>query len=220
MRVEDSLERIKNNRTPLIIGITGGSGSGKTTLAHNLLNHFGKEICSLLAQDSYYIDQSHLFDEDGGSVNFDHPDSLDFKLLAEHLSKLKRFLPIEVPLYDFPTHTRSKKTLQFNPVPLILLDGTLILTQPNIQTHLDFSVFVKTSETVRFERRLFRDTQERGREASGVKKQFSLQVKPMHDRFVEPSQDNANLVCSGEASLEMISHEVISKIKNFLLQNK
>lgn len=181
---------------PRLIGVAGGSGSGKTTFARQLLERLGSERCAVLCQDSYYIDQSARFTGDG-SVNFDHPDSLDFPLMARHLAALKAGQGVEVPIYDFPTHTRRPETQPFPARPVIVIDGILILTQPPIRAQLDASVFVETEEKLRFERRLARDVRERGRQPEGVRRQFELQVKPMHDRFVEPSRAHADRVISG-----------------------
>jgi uridine kinase len=180
-----------------IVGISGGSGSGKTTFAHALQAHLGAD-CAILSQDHYYIDQSARFRGDGENVNFDHPDALDFPLLARHLAALRLGQAIEVPIYDFVTHKRLPRTQPFAAMPVVLLDGTLILSQPAILEQLDSSIFIETCERVRFERRLARDIAERGREREGVIKQFTRQVKPMHDAFVEPSKREARHVLSGE----------------------
>lgn len=194
-----------------VIGISGGSGSGKTTIAQHLNQSLGSRS-ALLFQDSYYIDQSHRFDGDGGTVNFDHPESLEFSLLTKHLKELKQGLPIEVPQYDFSTHSRLTKTVNFKPVNFVILDGTLLLSQKNIREQIDLNVFVTTSEQLRYSRRLERDVAERGRTPEGVKKQFLLQVKPMHDEFVEPSKVFAQLLLSGEGDL----NDALSKILNSL----
>lgn len=173
---------------PYIIGVAGGSGSGKTFFARELQKALGDEKCTILYQDNYYIDQSHRFDGDGGSVNFDHPESLDFKLLAEGLNALKNNKSIRVPLYDFATHTRKKETIECAPKKIILVDGILILDSALVRAELDEALFFDTPEELRYKRRLDRDVHERGRTAEGVKKQFDLQVRPMHDQFVEPSK--------------------------------
>lgn len=173
---------------PYIIGVAGGSGSGKTYFARELQKILGDELSAIVYQDNYYIDQSHRFDGDGGSVNFDHPESLDFDLLARDLGKLKKGESIDVPIYDFATHTRKKETLKYNPKKIILVDGILILDSHVVRDQLDEAVFFDTPEELRFKRRLERDVQERGRSAEGVKKQFEKQVRPMHDQFVEPSK--------------------------------
>jgi len=182
-----------------IIGISGGSGSGKTTFSRLLAEKLGTDTCGIIAQDSYYIDQSAHFKGDGENVNFDHPSALDFPLLAVHLQALKRGEPVAVPIYDFVTHTRSPETTPFPARRILILDGTLILSQPPIRALLDISLFIRTSEQVRFDRRYHRDLVERGRQPEGIRKQFFRQVKPMHDEFVEPSAAHASAVISGEA---------------------
>ncbi len=192
---------LANRSSPLCVGIAGGSGSGKTTLAELLHEYGGLEHSILLLQDSYYRDQSHLFDEDGGKVNFDHPSSLDFPLLAQHLETLRNGKPIEMPIYDFSTHKRLTRTIPVQPKPLIIVDGILILDSEIVRTKFDHSIFVTAKEETRFKRRLERDVRERGRTPDGVEKQFLKQVKPMHDQFVEPSQKHAHFLANGEAWL-------------------
>lgn len=179
---------------PYIIGVAGGSGSGKTFFARELQKILGDDQCTIIYQDNYYIDQSHRFDGDGGSVNFDHPDSLDFELLAQGLAELKKGNPIKVPLYEFSNHTRKIETIDCHPRKIILVDGILILDSKVVRAQLDEALFFDTPEELRFERRLDRDVHERGRTAEGVKKQFDLQVKPMHNQFVEPSKVHAQTI--------------------------
>lgn len=175
----------------LIIGIAGGSGSGKTTFATKLREKIGKENSDVLGQDSYYIDQSHRFDHDGGSVNFDHPNSLEFSLMASQLKELKIHKSVEIPIYDFATHKRLAKTNRLNPHKIIFVDGILIFSQPDVVDCLDYKIFIDCAEDLRFSRRLNRDVAERGRTPEGVRAQFYAQVKPMHDEFVEPSKNVA-----------------------------
>jgi uridine kinase len=179
---------------PYIIGVSGGSGSGKTYFAKELQRLLGDAVCSIIYQDNYYIDQSHRFDGDGGSVNFDHPNSLDFDLLAEGLFHLKNGKSIEVPIYEFATHKRIDKTINCSPRKIILVDGILILDSAVVRAQLDEAIFFDTPEELRYQRRLDRDVKERGRTPEGVKKQFDLQVRPMHDQFVQPSKDHAQTV--------------------------
>lgn len=191
-----------------IIGIAGGSGSGKTTLANWLVKYFGPERTGIISQDSYYHDQSARFDHDGGSVNFDHPSALDFELMAAHLEELISDEPIDIPVYDFVTHSRMAQTIWFPPREIILLDGTLILSVSFLRELFDASIFVATDEDVRFERRLRRDTTERGRTPEGVKEQFFRQVKPMHDKYVNPSQEYADLVLNGEEPIANLIQQI------------
>ncbi|WP_374033550.1 uridine kinase [Bdellovibrio bacteriovorus] len=179
---------------PHIIGVAGGSGSGKTHFAKELQQLLGEDNCSIIYQDNYYIDQSAKFDGDGGSVNFDHPSSLDFGLLAEGLRALKSGQSLKIPIYDFVTHSRKKETLLGEPKKVIIIDGILILHSQEVRLELDEAIFFDTPEELRFERRLKRDVHERGRTPEGVRRQFELQVRPMHNQFVEPSKDHAHTV--------------------------
>jgi uridine kinase len=179
---------------PYVIGVAGGSGSGKTYFAKALQSILGDDLSAIIFQDNYYIDQSHRFDGDGGSVNFDHPSSLDFNLLASGLEQLKLNKAIEVPIYDFSTHKRLSKTLNYKPRKVILVDGILILDSKVVLDQLDEAIFFETPEDIRYARRLDRDVHERGRTPEGVKKQFDLQVRPMHEQFVEPSKQYAKTI--------------------------
>lgn len=176
-----------------ILGVAGGSGSGKTYFAKELQIALG-EHATIVYQDNFYIDQSHRFDHDGGSVNFDHPDSLDLKLLAKCLSELKKGQATQIPVYDFKTHTRNRETLSVGPAKIVIVDGILIFHPDYLRVQFDEMIFFDTPESLRFERRLERDVHERGRTPDGVKAQFLRQVKPMHDQFVEPSKAFANVV--------------------------
>lgn len=176
-----------------ILGVAGGSGSGKTYFAKALTEALG-EKATIVYQDNFYIDQSHRFDHDGGSVNFDHPESLELTLLAKCLSELKSGKPTEIPVYDFKTHTRQGTTLRVPPTNIIIVDGILIFHPDYLRNQFDEMIFFDTPESLRFERRLERDVVERGRTVEGVKAQFLRQVKPMHDEFVEPSKLHAHTI--------------------------
>lgn len=179
---------------PFIVGVAGGSGSGKTYFARELVQTLGPDVCEIVYQDNFYIDQSHKFDYDGGSVNFDHPDSIDFSCLADCLSQLKSGKPTEIPVYDFATHKRQKHTLRIEAKPVILVDGILIFHADPVRQIFDDLIFFDTPEELRFQRRLDRDVKERGRTPEGVRNQFEAQVKPMHDQFVQPSKVHARTI--------------------------
>lgn len=196
-------------KTLTILGVAGGSGSGKTTFARKLHESLPEGMSAILAQDHYYIDQSHRFDGDGGAVNFDHPESLDFDLLRLHLDELKQNRTIQVPQYDFKTHTRLQVTQPFAPVKLVIVDGILLLSQPQIREALCVSVFVDTPEATRFERRLKRDVEERGRTPEGVTKQYQKQVLPMHNMFVEPSKQFADHLVKTQEHFDQLLQEMI-----------
>lgn len=181
-------------KRPIFIAITGGSGSGKTTLAGRLKDFLGPDQAEILSQDAYYHDQSQNFDEDGGSVNFDHPSALDFDLMIKQLDDLALEKSVELPIYDYATHSRKKETQFWAPKPVVLLDGTLLLGQTEIRKRVNYSLFLEVNEKTRFERRLKRDVEQRGRTPEGVTKQFLSQVKPMHDQFVEPSKLYADFI--------------------------
>jgi len=201
-----------------ILGIAGGSCSGKTTLTQYVKEAFG-EKANVLAQDNFYIDQSHRFDRDGGSVNFDHPSSIDFSLMGECIKGLKAGKDVAIPVYDFATHTRAKETHNVESRSLIIIDGTLILSQDVVSNLLDASFFMDTPEDIRFQRRLDRDTRERGRTEQGVKDQFYKQVKPMHDEWVGPSKSLATHVFSGDMKFPTDSalNTILENIKKRLL---
>lgn len=193
----------------LIIGVAGGSGSGKTTFSRMLQANLGDHFCGLLHQDSYYRDMHEYFDHDGGRVNFDHPDSVEFELLVRHLKDMKEGHDIRVPLYDFTTHRRRFESMNFPVRPVIILDGILLLTQSELRPLLDFAYFIDTQEDLRFQRRLQRDVRERGRTPDGVREQFFNHVKPMHDLFVDPSRKFADKVVSGEKSFGPVIEEIV-----------
>lgn len=203
---------------PHIIGVAGGSGSGKTYFAKELQKMLGSDNCSILYQDNYYIDQSARFDGDGGSVNFDHPLALDFPLLARGIQTLKMGQPLHVPIYDFVTHSRKSDTLLERPKKVIIVDGILILHSHEVRSELDEAVFFDTPEHVRFQRRLHRDVHERGRTPEGVKKQFELQVRPMHDEFVEPSKQHAQTVVTDCGDYHAILLKISQRLQNTLCQ--
>lgn len=202
---------IKQNS--FILGVAGGSGSGKTFFAQKLQALLGLEMCEIISQDNFYIDQSQNFDFDGGSVNFDHPDSIDFVLLIQQLKELKNGNSVQIPVYDFITHKRKSETILIQPKPLIILDGILILHPVDLRRIFDETLFFETPENLRFQRRLHRDVKERGREAEGVRHQFLMQVKPMHDQFVEPSKINSNSIIKETEEFDKILADYYFQIK-------
>lgn len=199
----------QNTSSVLIIGVAGGSGSGKTTFSRMLQANLGDNFCGLLHQDSYYRDMHEYFDRDGGRVNYDHPDSVEFELLVRHLKALKAGEDLQVPIYDFTSHTRLFEAAPFPCRPVIILDGILLLTQSDLRPLLDFAFFIETQEDLRFQRRLQRDVRERGRTPDGVREQFFNHVKPMHDLFVDPSKKFADKVISGEKSFGPVIEEIV-----------
>lgn len=198
-----------------VLAVAGGSCSGKTTFANKILDALGEENVLIVRQDSFYHDQSDKFDGDGGSVNFDHPDSLDFDLLKTSLNSLKQGKTSECPIYHFDSHSRDEKSEALPARPIVVVDGTLVLQQEILHAHMTHKVFVHACEKTRFSRRLNRDTKERGRTEDGVKKQFELQVKPMHDKFVEPSKSFADLILTPETFDEGLQN-IVKLLQDFL----
>lgn len=197
----------------LMIGVAGGSGSGKSTFCRMLQANLTESFAGILAQDFYYRDLHEYFDRDGGAVNFDHPNSIEFDLLIKHIKELRGGNDISVPKYDFASHRRLFEVSEFRCRPVVIVDGTLLLTQSEVRPLLDFAFFIDTQEDLRFQRRLARDVRERGRTSEGVREQFLRHVKPMHDLFVNPSKRFADRVISGEKSFGPVIEEIVYGLK-------
>jgi uridine kinase len=178
----------------MIIGICGGTGSGKTTIARKIIESVGRENVILIEQDSYYRNLADMPLDERHQANFDHPDSIDSEMLMNHLKRLRNGDSIEMPVYDFVSHTRSDKTDHIDPKPVALVEGILIFSEPRILSLLDVKVFVDTPDDIRFIRRLQRDITERGRTVESVITQYFTTVRPMHFEFVEPSKRSADII--------------------------
>lgn len=180
--------------SPLVIGIAGGTGSGKTTVANEILQRVGAEHIALLQHDAYYRNLNDLPPMQRAQVNFDHPDSLETNLLIEHIQQLKAGGAIELPIYDFKTHTRTSQTVHVESQPIILVEGILIFVEPVLRALFDVKIFVDTDADIRFIRRLQRDITERRRSHESVIQQYLSTVRPMHMEFVEPSKRYADVI--------------------------
>ncbi len=179
---------------PLILGIAGGSGSGKTTVVSQVVRALDPLSVSLLHHDSYYRDHPELSDAERARLNYDHPDVLESELLAAHLRDLIAGTPVEEPVYDFTTHRRTDRSRRIEPNPIVIVDGILILAEPELRDLMDIKVYVETDSDLRFIRRLVRDTGERGRSVDSVVRQYQETVRPMHLEFVEPSRRHADVI--------------------------
>ena len=202
---------------PLVIGIAGGSGSGKTTVAQEILQRVDPARIAFLQHDSYYKDLSGLPPTQRAQVNFDHPNSLETDLLAQHIAALRNGKAVEVPIYDFSTHSRTDRTFTVQPRGVILVEGILIFTESALREMFDVKIFVDTDSDIRFIRRLERDLAERGRTTESVIKQYQSTVRPMHMEFVEPSKRYADVIIPeggfNTAALDMVVARIESLLK-------
>ena len=177
----------------LVIGIAGGTGSGKTTLMDNLVRRFADQV-TVLSHDNYYRRRDDMTMEQRQNVNYDEPAALETDLMVRHLDRLRRGEAIECPVYDFTQHNRSDKTITIVPKKVIIVEGILIFENEDLRSLMDIRIFVDTDADVRLCRRIARDVGERGRTLQSVLDQYQNTVKPMHERYVEPSKKFANLV--------------------------
>ena len=227
----------------IVIGIAGGSGSGKTTLADTLVSYFGENEVSILRHDNYYKRNDDLSYEERAKLNYDHPDAFDTELLCEHIRQLKAGRPIDMPVYDYSVHNRSEKTIRIQPNPVIILEGILILAEPNNRSEktiriqpnpviilegililaeprlvelMDFKIFVDTDADERILRRIIRDVNDRGRSLDSVIRQYRETVKPMHDQFVEPSKRKANIIIPEGGRNEAAMQVIVELIRSRL----
>jgi len=179
----------------LVIGIAGGTGSGKTTVADRIARELGPERVVVLVQDNYYRDLSHLSFEERSGWNFDHPAALDAALMASQVADLKAGRAIDVPVYDYRTHTRvPDRTIHVTPRDTVIVEGILVLELDELRALMDVKLYVETDDDVRFIRRLRRDIAERGRSVESVIEQYLSTVRPMHREFVEKSRRHADLI--------------------------
>jgi len=198
-----------------IIGIAGGTGSGKTRLAKQLQEAFG-DHATLIEQDCYYKDLSHLSPEERKKKNFDHPDSLDFELLQNHLQLLKAHQSITKPTYDFKIHCRIDENTIVHPKKIIIVEGILLLSLPEIRELLDLKIYVEAEDDIRILRRLERDINERGRDLASVKEQYLSTVRPMHMQFVKPSKIHADIIIPSFGDNSQALQLIISSLKDSL----
>ena len=204
--------RLKDKAKPLVIGIAGGTASGKTTISQAIYKEIGEENITYITHDCYYHDLSHLPMSQRELANFDHPSSLDTQLLIDHIKLLKDHRPVRIPTYDYSTHSRLPGLQDAKPSPIILIEGILIFSDPNLCELMDIKIFVDTEDDIRLARRIQRDTIERGRSIEGVLNQYLTTVRPMHEQFVVPSKKNADMIVL--SGLNNVALDIIvSKLK-------
>jgi len=178
----------------LIIGIAGGTGSGKTSLVEELLTRFEKKEVSFLSQDSYYHDTSNLSHSKRTQLNFDHPDAIDFNLLVKHIEELKNGKIIQQPVYSFKEHNRTGKSIPISPNKVLLVEGILLFTHSALRKLLDVKIYVEADDDERLIRRLKRDINQRGRTLEEILNRYQKTLKPMHQQFIAPSKEFADLI--------------------------
>ncbi|HEY5688204.1 MAG TPA: uridine kinase [Yeosuana sp.] len=178
----------------LIIGIAGGTGCGKTTVVNKIINELPEGEVGVISQDSYYKDTSHLNYDERIKINFDHPRSIDFELLVEHLKALKINTPVNQPVYSFVKHNRTGDTVLTHPRKVMIVEGILIFTNPELREMFDIKLFVHADTDERLIRRLKRDISERGRDLDEVLSRYQMTLKPMHDQFIEPMKEYADMI--------------------------
>jgi uridine kinase len=204
----------------MIIGICGGTGSGKTTVANRILQSVSAEEVVFIQQDLYYRNLKDMPLDYRNAANFDHPDAIDNELLANHLKKLKAGESVELPIYDFRTHSRLPDTTPIQAKPIVIVEGILIFAEARLREQMDIKVFVDTPDDIRFIRRLRRDIAERGRTLDSVIEQYMATVRPMHMQFIEPSKRFADVIIPegghNLVSIDLISGKIREKLASAL----
>jgi len=202
--------------TPLVIGVAGGTGSGKTTVVQKIVKALDTQDIVVLQHDSYYRDRSYLSPERRTSINYDHPDALETELMVVHLRRLVAGNAVEIPVYDFATHTRQTETIRVEQASVVIIEGILVFVDAELRSLMNMKVFVDTDDDVRFIRRMERDIQERGRSRESVVHQYLSTVKPMHLEFTEPSKRHADIIIP-EGGYNVVAIDLlVSKLKSLL----
>ena len=198
----------------MLIGIAGGTGSGKSTFTNRIKKQFGDDV-TVIYHDNYYRRRDDIPFEERKKINYDHPDALETDMLIEHIKQLKAGKSMVCPVYDFSVHNRSDKTVVIKPSKVILVEGILVLQNPELCDLLDIKIFVEADADERILRRVLRDVEERGRDLRGIIDQYLTTVKPMHYRFVEPSKAKADIVIN--SGLNDVAYDIVStKIQAYL----
>ncbi|WP_086477343.1 MULTISPECIES: uridine kinase [Arenibacter] len=200
----------------LIIGIAGGTGCGKTTVVNQIINELPNEEVGVISQDSYYNDLSDLSYEERSQINFDHPRAIDFELLGKHLQELKKGNPIQQPVYSFVEHNRTKETILTHPRKVMIVEGILIMTNPQIRDMFDIKIFVHADSDERLLRRLKRDINERGRDLEEVLGRYKDTLKPMHNQFIEPTKEFADIIIPNN-KYNTVAVDIVRSIINLKL---
>lgn len=204
------------DKRPIVIGIAGGSGSGKTTVLRRLVEGVGPARIAVLDHDAYYRPLNHLPVAERVAFNFDHPDALETELMVRHLDALLAGFAIEKPVYDFTSHTRREETARTEPRPVVIVEGILVLAEPELVARMDIKIFVDAAPDIRLIRRLRRDLEERGRSVTSVLDQYERTVRPMHVEFVEPSKRRADVIIPRGGHNEVAIEMVLARVEALL----
>jgi len=204
----------------LIIGIEGGSGSGKTTVVNKIIKSLPKDSVAVISQDAYYRNSGHLSVEDRKKINFDHPSSIEFSLLVDHIDQLKEGNTIGMPIYSYLTCTRAEETIPVEPKKVIIVEGILILTNPRLRKRLDIRVYVDADSDDRLMRIIWRDIEERGRSFKEVLDHYQASVRPMHLLFIEPNKRYADIIIPQGGENQIAIDILTSSIKEKLREEK
>ena len=199
----------------LVVGVAGGSGGGKTTLTNNLIRTFGDKV-SIVHHDNYYRAHDDLTYEERSLLNYDEPEAFETEMMVEHLRLLRQGRSIHCPVYDFTVHNRSKETELIVPRPVILVEGILIFAVPELVELMDMKVFVDTDADIRLARRVIRDVEQRGRTVRSVVEQWQATVKPMHEKYVEPSKKNADIIVPEGGRNKVALELIVGHIQRYL----
>ncbi|MDF2841036.1 MAG: uridine kinase [Clostridia bacterium] len=210
------MESNVRSKRPVIVGITGGTGSGKSTIARAIFESIPKKKASIIEQDCYYKDQSHLPSEQRVNVNYDHPLAFDTELLIAHLEALLKGQAVQKPQYDFTIHNRKKESITVEPRDIIIVEGILVLDSPKMRELMDIKIFVDTDADVRILRRITRDIRDRGRTLESVIAQYVSVVKPMHIEFVEPTKRYADIIIPEGGHNKVAIDIMVAKIRSII----
>jgi uridine kinase len=199
---------------PVILGLAGGTGSGKTTVVDGIVRVLGSEDVTVIQHDWYYRDRSHLGAAERERINYDHPDALETELMVAHLQVLLGGAGVDVPIYDFATHTRRPETRRVDPRRVLIVDGILVLAEPELRKLMNIRVFVDTDADLRLLRRIGRDIKQRGRTLDSVMRQYLDSTRPMHLEFVEPSKRHAHVIVPEGGMNEVAVDMLVTKIRS------
>ena len=208
-------------KNSILIGVAGGTGSGKTSMAKNIVRYFNPDQVVIIEQDSYYYDLEDLPMDTRNRRNFDHPDSYDFALMKRQISSLLEGKTVDVPIYDYRTHTRRKdKTMSVSGHKIIVLEGIMVLEDPALRDMMDIKIYIHTEPDIRFIRRLTRDIHERGRSLESVIEQYIKTVRPMHFQFIEPTKSFADVIIPEGGHNKVAIDLIKTKIESLLQELK